>query len=653
MTELIMSKALLRMLPVVVNTDPVWFASSNYDLTASLADLLASIVVEAARKLPSPYSIPISLRPVTQRLSRQKCCAAIVQHVQKQLWYLDSLDDYLFLVTVLSVIPFVILSSRDGMIKDMLIAEYSTLLMNHLQQPLPTLRQKQLDACRHATCWEPGNICAVCSRHCHDTRVCDIKPDPQNSALPMHLDILLLKDPFILRNCVVHWMSSEFVYNTPWLNGVMLAKAGVATHTNVRVSLNVCSDCFSSLSHAKVLCLALANRLYRQQLPDQFHDLTWVEEMSSDAAQPFILHATVLPRTPMDINGMLSVIFVGPMKLTDNSLKTMFQVWKKLYPENGAVPGIGACVIYDHESDVHTVFAEETAGFSDHPAEMFASSGASDNLKDEPAVLLESMGVSDPESSKLSGHAFMASALSNLMPATANQPSLIMHRSADAMCEYDNPDLIPGMFPTLFPFSIGGFDDKSRSTPLGFRRQIEYTLDLADKSFCYHRSYMFVTLNIWQCQMAHLHTHFTVHRAHFDTLAKSLASVTATTLTRVAEHLKQEKLYSSLPPTDGAALNLLNKVNTIAARIPGSQSSKIHIWNEIQSYFGYFGVPQLYFTCNPNAAHSPIFQLMCGDETIDLMQRYPVLVSARSGHRHRLLSVLRQSFVHAFVQMGL
>jgi hypothetical protein len=416
MTELIMSRALLRMLPVVVNTDPVWFASSDHDLTALLADLPASIVVEAARKLPSPYvckrhacesavasllshyshlrsqmssladadlyslclpalqspcssislytvifcyldllygravvsalhrppkllidyvkpqpvnqnctqspdpsssegnivdclnwrhlplevlnaclnkltkvdlmtciqSIPISLHPVTQRLSQRKCCAAIVQHVQKQLWYLDSLDDYLFLVTVLSVIPFVILSSRDGMIKDMLIAEYSMLLMNHLQQPLPTLRQKQLDArrsvkemlaaqtvqdraeisshwptvvpcsvaldClrnyRHAMCWEPGNVCAVCSHCCHDTRVCDIEPDPQNSALPMHLDILLLKDLFILRNCVVHCMSSKFVYDTPWLNGVMLAKAEVTTHTNVRASLNVCSDCF-------------------------------------------------------------------------------------------------------------------------------------------------------------------------------------------------------------------------------------------------------------------------------------------------------------------------------------------------------------------------------------------------------------------------
>ncbi|KAG2153435.1 uncharacterized protein EDB93DRAFT_1082434, partial [Suillus bovinus] len=185
------------------------------------------------------------------------------------------------------------------------------------------------------------------------------------------------------------------------------------------------------------------------------------------------------------------------------------------------------------------------------------------------------------------------------------------------------------MFPTLFPFGVGGFDDESRPTALGFRRQIEYMLDLADKSFCYHRTYMFVMLNIWQRRLAHLHTHFTVRRAHFDTLAKNLVSISPSTLRRVAEHLQKEKSYSSLASADCTALNLLSKVNTIAARIPGSQSAKIHIHNEIRSYFGYFGVPQLYFMCNPNAAHSPTFQVMYGDETVDLTQCYPVLVSAR------------------------
>jgi hypothetical protein len=506
---------------------------------------------------------------------------------------LDSLDDYSFLVAVLSVIPCIALSCRDRMTYEVLVVEYSTLLVTHLKTPLPTDCQKRKQArrslkekiavekvqaradiascwpsvvpsnvsldcvCkyREATCWQAGRVCGVCSRRCHDTTVCDIEHDSDIGSLPMHLDILQLSDAFIVHNCVVQHLSSEFVYDgIPWLNGVMLDKAALSVVSNIRASLVVCADCFSSLTHGKIPRLALANRLYRGHLPDQFRDLTWVEEMvcaiyrntahvtrlyqSTDAAQPFILHGntcahetnvvstvSVLPHTPADINGMLSVIFVGPTKLTDNSLKTMYRVRKKLvwaflcwlcthnrlyrhvrldedvmnqYSEDGTVPGVAARVIYDHESDVRSIFAEETAGFSEHPAETFVMGCSKDSENDDTHVLLESMGVSDADSSKLSGCTFTASALCNLMPTDCERPSLEMHRGRDAVSEYDNPDLIPGMFPTLFPFGIGGFDDKTRPTPLGFRRQIEYTLDLADKSFHHHRTYIFITLNIWQ-----------------------------------------------------------------------------------------------------------------------------------------------------------
>jgi hypothetical protein len=110
---------------------------------------------------------------------------------------------------------------------------------------------------------------------------------------------------------------------------------------------------------------------------------------------------------------------------------------------------------------VRMVFAEKTAGFSEHPAETFVMMCSNDRDNDDMPILLESMGVSDADSSKLSGSLFTASVLCNLMPTDTKNPSLQMHRGQDAVSEYDNPDLIPGMFPTLFPFSIGGFDDKT------------------------------------------------------------------------------------------------------------------------------------------------------------------------------------------------
>ena len=75
-------------------------------------------------------------------------------------------------------------------------------------------------------------------------------------------------------------------------------------------------------------------------------------------------------------------------------------------------------------------------------------------------------------------------------------------------------------------------------------------------------------------------------------------------------------------------MGLLKYVNTIAAHIPGLHTSKIFIHNEICSYFSFFGLPQLFFTFNPNPAYSPIFQVMYGDSTVDLTSCFPKLVSA-------------------------
>ncbi|KAG2106182.1 uncharacterized protein F5147DRAFT_527039, partial [Suillus discolor] len=76
-------------------------------------------------------------------------------------------------------------------------------------------------------------------------------------------------------------------------------------------------------------------------------------------------------------------------------------------------------------------------------------------------------------------------------------------------------------------------------------------------------------------------------------------------------------------------------VNTIAVRIPGSEASKNFVRNEIRSYFSYFGLPHLFFTFNPSAAHSPIFQVMYGDSSVDLTSHFPRLIAGRK-HALRL-----------------
>ncbi|KAF8482258.1 hypothetical protein JB92DRAFT_3149124 [Gautieria morchelliformis] len=205
----------------------------------------------------------------------------------------------------------------------------------------------------------------------------------------------------------------------------------------------LCPDCQSSLTHEKLPQFTLKNDLYLGRLPDEFADLSWVEEM------PHVFHgntrahdmnvisvADTLPRSPADLNGMLSVVFIGCGKLDLSKLGTLFhirkaKVWRflcwlssndelyqnvtidrsimYLYPENGILPGLEDGIIHDSESDPKHSFQQETAGLSEHPAENLAAPAPDSTGQWQPFV--EKMGVSDPECDRIPGRKFIACAL--------------------------------------------------------------------------------------------------------------------------------------------------------------------------------------------------------------------------------------------------
>jgi hypothetical protein len=170
------------------------------------------------------------------------------------------------------------------------------------------------------------------------------------------VDSLRATNSYIIQKCILQGLSSWFTFGSPLIDGLMLEKVGVISVDTHAVSLNVCASCRSVLHKPdKVPHLALCNKLFRGDLPAQFHDLTWIEEkicaiycitahvtrlfQSADPAQPKVFHgntcahdmnvvstASVLPRTPADINGLLSVVFVGPGKLDPAVLSTIFHV---------------------------------------------------------------------------------------------------------------------------------------------------------------------------------------------------------------------------------------------------------------------------------------------------------------------------------------
>lgn len=257
------------------------------------------------------------------------------------------------------------------------------------------------------------------------------------------------------------FLQNEFRFRDTRLNGLMLSEDGVDIDMSTgNTKLCVCHCCRTSLTQLLMPRFALANKLYRGRLPEEFRDLTWVEErvcaiysntatitrlyQSSDPSQPKVFHgntcahemnvsstATVLPRSPSDVNDLLSVVFLGSVKFKPEYLGNMYRIrkskvwrflqWLKLhnrlyanisldetvvnlYPDDGYLPGIEDGVIHDPQCDADNTFKEETAGLSEHPAELLSTASEAS----QSDVMLERMGVTDPECDQVPGRMFTA-----------------------------------------------------------------------------------------------------------------------------------------------------------------------------------------------------------------------------------------------------
>lgn len=526
--------------------------------------------------------------------------------------------------------------------------------------------------------WEASPICSVCSRQTEKLKY-SILHSRSESFNELHWQALAIEDSSII-GIMKQSGDAEF-WTVPELHGLMLDQRGL--HRRERgFTLDVCDDCSSSLRKGSIPRLSLRNDLYRGRLPEEFRDITWVEEMvcakylttaivtrllmghgdfkarklrgnTCAHKMNIVQTALSLPRAPADVNGMISVVFLGSEKLDDNRLQEIFYVrrekvfrfvsWLKdnnemysdiavneevlrLYPESGSLPGLKDRVVYGNltPEESQRMYEEETAGMSEH-----ASSLMFDNNPKPMKVesFIEKTGVSDAEVQSLPGRVSIASALRNLVPRKSMKtPGLTLKRGSLALPEYNNPDLFPGMYPTLFPYGIAGFETACRSKRVSLSSQAEYYFDIADREFRYHHSFMFVALNILQRRTGHLYTSFTVQSSSFDEVARTFNGLSSGTIQKLANIIEKEGRPKNLSDVEKAVLLMLRYVNTIATKVPGSAASKTLCRNEIRSYVSIMGVPQIFLTINPSPQHHPLFMLMYGDTSVNLNDRYSQLV---------------------------
>ena len=190
--------------------------------------------------------------------------------------------------------------------------------------------------------------------------------------------------------------------------------------------------------------------------------------------------------------------------------------------------------------------------------------------------------------------------------------------------EFFNPSLLPMMYPTLFPYGIGGAEDKCRTNAISFENHVRHFLSLADCRFQEHYSFMFTAFNVIQRRKMLLHTSLKVKRSKFRSWADKFNNVSLDAIERVISQSSNgsESYATAHDEEERKVLGLMKEVNTISSHVPGSSASRVAMRNEIRALMMKIGLPSFFITINPADIYNPIVKFLAGED-IDLDSLLP------------------------------
>ncbi|KAJ7094151.1 hypothetical protein C8R44DRAFT_645623 [Mycena epipterygia] len=206
--------------------------------------------------------------------------------------------------------------------------------------------------------------------------------------------------------------------------------------------------------------------------------------------------AQTLPPSVEDITTPICVIFVGAKPPTPEWLKTKASPltvrkervlnalsWLKINNHFYRDVFIDKSVLANYEDELmlpfHIQHIVPSARIDATTSDYVPTSAPS-------VVPFQTVVVTDVDGNAPS-HVLRSAAMKHMQKPGSNYVE-IPHDPAPAN-EFNNPTLFPMIYPTLFPYGIGGFEDKDRRSPLGFKAHIKHLFNLADRRFQEHYSF--------------------------------------------------------------------------------------------------------------------------------------------------------------------
>lgn len=311
------------------------------------------------------------------------------------------------------------------------------------------------------------------------------------------------------------------------LQDVLLAPAGLISEQGVPVALQLCLSCRNSLKRGCTPDLALANHLYIGDISEELTGLTVVEEtliahchaksciiQLRETVEGLVPNAQcvmrglsivfpqqpeymldLLPHSIDNVATYICVICMGsspptaqwlhrharPLLVHKQRVEHALR-WLQLHNRHYKHIQINMDVLENLEEEsilpVHIDIIPSTGA-----QELLLSGYDSQTCPDVPFGqssdhdVFHSMVVTDVDSSSLSS-VLCAAAMEHIKNKGARYIQ-IPHGSRP-VGDFNNPSLLPMIFPTLFPYGLGGCEDCRWSHPVSLQRHARYFLTLAD-----------------------------------------------------------------------------------------------------------------------------------------------------------------------------
>ncbi|KAJ3558572.1 hypothetical protein NM688_g846 [Phlebia brevispora] len=432
----------------------------------------------------------------------------------------------------------------------------------------------------------------------------------------------------------------------------------------------VCKKCYNALYKQFVMprC-ALANGLWLGPVPEELSELTMIEKcmvaryrhnvcvvtldngarkLAANAvvfSQPVAKFCRVLPPSRDELSEVLIVIFTGSCVPTDEEWKrtplliSKRRVLRALHWLRDHHPSYNDLVIsYENlnsypESEPPVAWYHRPVSDGVPAASLSVAESSEDRGVDDGPCPFAVHGVCVEQITEMGAKARKLLAAQHLLDkgrllayGHASHPESIYH----------NPELYPGMFPWLYPYGYGGFENSRISVGIARRTHIKWCMNYYDRRFQVDEYFPFLVFNQEQIRACSRGGFVLTERRNYGPSVEKILEVDLDILAELVERGKRDGFVRSENEDEKRCWQLLSVIEHVAGHVAWSGTRRKYQRDDIRSMIIMYGVPIFFITFAPSESKNPLCLFLCG-EAIDLTDYLPM----QSTDKERLTTVVR------------